>query len=108
VFLNQIRDAVLATKPEGEQKLTKFEKLWTSFVGGGASVTVTMPIDRLMPIIQAAGGKGGEGPLAVLKKKFAEEGMSTIFRGWIARTIHSGYHTAFALFVADLIYDLIG
>lgn len=77
-----------------------------------------------MPVLQAAGRDGeressslgtafsndfpGAGPLATLRTKFAEEGMGTMFRGWIARTFHSGYHTVFALFVADLIYEALG
>ena len=43
-------------------------------------MTVTIPIDRLMPMIQAAGAAGQKGVMHTMREKFAQEGISTIFR----------------------------
>eukprot|EP00124_Ichthyophonus_hoferi_P001347 Ihof_evm9s67 gene=Ihof_evmTU9s67 len=53
LFINLIRAKLQDSK--GGLALTDTEKLYTSYLGGAASVTVTQPIDRLMPILQAAG-----------------------------------------------------
>ncbi|KNC73915.1 hypothetical protein SARC_13526 [Sphaeroforma arctica JP610] len=104
IFINGFRNFLIEKSPDGT--LTDAQKLYTSFAGGAASVTVTMPIDRLMPIIQSAGG-GGQSISEVLKAKFAKEGITTLQRGWALRTLHTGYHTMFAIFVADKVYSLL-
>lgn len=108
IFIDIFRAATLASKPANEpKKLNDTEKLMTAFFGGAASVAVTTPIDRLMPIIQAAGSGQKQSISTVIRAKLAEEGASTIFRGWFMRTLHTGYHTVFAIFVADKLYSLI-
>jgi hypothetical protein len=87
------------------EKLTDTEKLAASFIGGAASVSVTMPIDRMIPILQQSGASG-EGFFKILKKKMATEGISTLQRGLVMRTIHTGYHTTFAVFIANRLYSL--
>eukprot|EP00475_Leptophrys_vorax_P004419 TRINITY_DN1263_c0_g1_i4.p1 TRINITY_DN1263_c0_g1~~TRINITY_DN1263_c0_g1_i4.p1 ORF type:complete len:251 (-),score=79.09 TRINITY_DN1263_c0_g1_i4:1292-2044(-) len=85
-------------------KLSEKEKLAASFIGGAASVSVTMPIDRMMPILQQAGASG-EGFFTILKRKMESEGLTTLQRGLVMRTMHTGYHTTFAIFVANRIYN---
>jgi len=104
LFISHLRNMVKEKTPNGE--LTDFQKLATAFVGGAISVTVTMPIDRLMPIIQAAGGTK-KSILQVIKEKFGQEGITTLQRGWAMRTLHTGYHTMFAIFIADKIYTML-
>jgi hypothetical protein len=87
------------------EKLTDSEKLAASFIGGAASVSVTMPIDRMIPILQQSGASG-EGFFQILKKKMASEGLTTLQRGLVMRTIHTGYHTTFAVFIANRLYAL--
>lgn len=105
VFINYFRKYLQSHKPAG-QGLNDTEKLATAFFGGAASVTVTMPIDRMMPVLQAAGGSNGS-LVQILKEKFGKEGISTLQRGWMMRTLHTGYHTMFAIFVADKAYSMI-
>ncbi len=99
---------VTTTAPQSANEgLSDAEKLCSSFVGGAASVTVTMPLDRLMPVLRASGAS--QRPvLAVLRECFGAEGLATLQRGWIMRTLHTGYHTMFAIFVADKIYAALG
>lgn len=87
------------------EKLSDQDKLLASFLGGAGSVAVTMPIDRMMPILQQSGASG-EGFFKILKTKMANEGLTTLQRGFFMRTIHTGYHTMFAVFIADKIYAL--
>eukprot|EP00127_Corallochytrium_limacisporum_P006847 Clim_evm62s236 gene=Clim_evmTU62s236 len=105
IFMNMLKDAVKARKAEGES-LTDLERLTTSFVGGGMSVLVTMPLDRLMPVIQAA-SKESVNVVEVIREKFAREGITTLWRGGAMRTLHTGYHTMFAIFISDKIYELV-
>ena len=39
--------------------------------------------------------------LFLTKNKIKTEGVSTIFRGYGMRAIHTGWHTAFMIFVSD-------
>lgn len=102
VFIGMFEKLFQSWKPAG-QKLNETEKLAASFIGGAASVSVTMPIDRMMPILQQAGASG-EGFFTILKKKMQTEGLSTLQRGVVMRTLHTGYHTTFAVFIANRIY----
>ncbi|XP_063930849.1 mitochondrial basic amino acids transporter-like isoform X2 [Zophobas morio] len=103
-FIDWIRKSV--KDYSGNDQMSNAQQLLTSFAGGAASVTVTMPIDRLMPVIQAA-TKGSIPVTRVLMDKFRKEGVSTFQRGWTMRTLHTGYHTMFATFVSDKIYKII-
>jgi hypothetical protein len=62
IFIKQFTDMATRAKPAGV-KLSDPERLALSFCGGAASVAVTMPVDRLMPIIQQASA-GNEGECA--------------------------------------------
>lgn len=103
IFINQCR-RFLIERQDGK-KLNDMQNLGTAFVGGALSVTVTMPIDRLMPVIQQAGG--GKSIISVIKESLAKEGITTMQRGWAMRTIHTGYHTTFAIFVADKVMEVL-
>merc|ERR1711916_247566 len=63
-----------------------------SFMGGVISVSVTMPVDRLLPVIQGATSEG-ESLVKTMRARMAAEGISTWFRGWFVRALHTGYHT---------------
>jgi len=89
-----------------DAKLSGAESLLISFFGGAASCAVTMPLDRMMPILQQA-GKSNESMGKFLARKMKEEGLATMQRGFLFRALHSGYHTAFAVFVADKLYSLV-
>eukprot|EP01006_Ploeotia_vitrea_P022390 TRINITY_DN54798_c0_g1_i1.p2 TRINITY_DN54798_c0_g1~~TRINITY_DN54798_c0_g1_i1.p2 ORF type:complete len:262 (+),score=130.03 TRINITY_DN54798_c0_g1_i1:286-1071(+) len=91
---------------KGGAKLNDMETLAASFLGGATSCAITMPVDRMMPVLQAAGASG-EGIVPFLKKKIAAEGVGTLQRGFFMRAVHTGYHTMFAIFVADKIYTAL-
>jgi len=86
--------------------LSDLQKLGSAFIGGALSVGVTQPIDRMMPIIQQAGASG-EGIFPFMKRSIAEQGISTMQRGALMRITHCGWHTAFAIFASNKIYDVI-
>lgn len=88
-------------------KLNDWEELGIAFSGGVLSVFVTMPIDRLMPIIQAANKSKSEGIMSIIRKKYAQEGLATLQRGLIMRSIHCGWHTTYAIFISQKIYDFL-
>eukprot|EP01135_Chromosphaera_perkinsii_P000493 Nk52_evm47s96 gene=Nk52_evmTU47s96 len=104
VFLQLIHDQMLRSKGEvGNPKaLNDAERLGASFFAGALSVVVTVPIDRFMPLLQASDRK--ESVMREFARKVHTEGYSTVFRGWFMRTVHTGYHTMFAIFIADKIY----
>jgi hypothetical protein len=106
VFLGEMRRMMMARKAPGEN-LNDWEKLFSAFMAGALATFMTVPVDRMAPVIQAAGSEAKDGILNYLRKKIAEEGVSTMFRGCVARTIHTGYHTCFAIFLADKIADLM-
>ena len=107
-ILTYLRDGLKkdhAAQGEAAPKLTQFEKFWTSFMAGALSIPITVPVDRMAPVIQAAGSEAKDGILPYLRRKIAEEGVGTIFRGGIMRTIHTGWHTVFAIFLSDVIAE---
>lgn len=105
IFFGIYRRSFEARKPEGVP-LEDWEKLAASFLGGATSVAITMPVDRMMPILQQAGASN-ESFLTIMKKKVQTEGVFTLQRGFLMRTIHTGYHTMFAIFIANKIYALL-
>ncbi len=88
--------------------MTELERFATSFFGGTLSVCITMPIDRLMPILQAANAAPNKTIRDIVREKMAREGVFTLQRGFIIRTIHCGWHTSFAVFLAGKIYGIFG
>lgn len=105
IFMRLMREGFKSRKKPGE-KLNNWERLFAAFWGGGLSVCVTQPIDRMMPIIQQAGASG-EGIIAFTKRSIAEQGFTTMQRGATIRIIHCGWHTAFAIFASNKIYDAV-
>jgi Mitochondrial carrier protein len=101
-----------AKRTQNRHELNNFELLTASFFGGTTSCAITMPIDRMMPILQqsrsSAAAAGDVGVLSYLRTKLATEGIATLGRGFVMRATHTGYHTMFALFVADKLYKLLG
>eukprot|EP00126_Sphaerothecum_destruens_P009605 Sdes_comp20547_c0_seq1m15268 len=108
VFLEIFRSYLKNNRPsEQPAKLSDTENLLTAFAAGAVSVAVTVPIDRLMPLLQAQGRNSQVSLWQEIHHKFKLEGPSTLFRGWLMRTIHTGYHTMFAVFVADKLYSML-
>lgn len=101
ILMDKVRNFI---QTPGEP-LTDLQKLSASFLGGAMSVSMTVPVDRMMPIIQQA-GKEKTSIVKTMSHKLKQEGPTTLFRGWGMRTIHTGWHTAFAIFVADKIYGM--
>jgi len=109
IFINMFRDWYGQSQglPAGTvRKGSALEELTISFLGGAASCAVTMPIDRMMPILQQASGDK-QGVLAFLSQKMKAEGVGTLQRGFLMRACHTGYHTAWATFGADQIIKLV-
>jgi len=101
LFMKGLRDALYQQKGK-DYKMTELEDLGIAFVGGTASVAITMPVDRLMPVIQ--GIDRGQSAFKVLQGKFRTEGFSTLFRGGIIRAVHCGWHTTWAIYVSNRLY----
>ena len=83
---------------------TSSQKLNAILTGAFVSVFVSMPLDRIIPVLQ---GGSNQSPLAALRTKLKAEGASTLFRGAVFRCLQTGWHTVFTLFVADAVMDAI-
>ena len=73
----------------------------SSFASGAVSALITTPIDRIIPLLQSTGNTN---VIKSLKQKINTEGYGTLFRGYGIRAIHTGWHTMFAIYVADALY----
>ena len=93
-----------SSSAKGRSQLNNYEKLATSFASGVISSAFTMPLDRMIPIMQSS---SKDGIIKTMKTNLANEGFGTLFRGYGMRSIHTGWHTTFAIFVADYVYDVI-
>ena len=78
--------------------------LGSAFTSGALSALITTPVDRVIPLLQSSNGTGVG---TLLKEKISTEGYSTLFRGYGIRAIHTGWHTTFAIFVADALYKKV-
>jgi hypothetical protein len=110
VFAKWTRDYFHSRKESvnGEKtQLSQVEKLMSSVLGGAMSLFVCMPVDRLMPILQAAGRSKDETIQQIIKKKMAQEGLSTLQRGFMMRLVHVSWHTTFAIYISGHIYEAI-
>ena len=90
-----------------KDKLNNIEDLTCTFTGGSLAVFITMPIDRLMPILQAAGANKDESIQYIIKQQLGKEGLATLQRGLVMRVIHCGWHTTWAIFISKKIYEYI-
>ena len=52
VLMRMFREYFHSLKDDPSEPLNNYEKLGSAFIGGSLAVFITMPIDRLMPIIQ--------------------------------------------------------
>jgi len=105
IFMRMFREQFAKSNKEGEP-LSDLQRLAAAFWGGALSVGVTQPIDRMMPILQQAGASG-EGIIAFTRRSISEQGLATIQRGAMMRIVHCGWHTAFAIFASNKIYDAL-
>ena len=84
--------------------LAAWERLVSTFIGSGSSVLVLQPLDKMMPIIQA--DRGGKSVMDVLRAQIANKGMfGTLWGGMGIRLVHIGWHTSWAIFVAQELYN---
>eukprot|EP01084_Bolivina_argentea_P229610 387488_1 len=106
-LMRMTRDAWTKYKPSGpDTPLTDIERLMCTFIGSGSSCFILQPLDRAMPIIQAARSDPNETPIKVLKQRVKIDGLwNTLQRGVIIRLIHVGWHTSWAIFASHKIYD---
>lgn len=105
IIIGQYNQFFKSLKTTEDKKLNNMETLAASFLGGATSCALTMPLDRLMPILQQT-RPDNESIVSFMKKSLQKEGLTTLQRGFLMRAMHTGYHTAFAVFVADKIYTL--
>ena len=96
-----IKSIIDAQLQKHDIKNTTFVGIGSAFASGTLSAFITMPIDRTIPLLQSSAGGNF---FTALKQKIAKEGYGTLFRGYGIRAINTGYHTTFAIFVADIIY----
>lgn len=96
-------------KNDPTTKLTDLEELCCTFLGSGSSVFFLQPLDRMMPIIQAARANKTETVFSVMKQRVAKEGIfRTMQSGILVRMVHVGWHTTFAIFISHKIYESFG
>lgn len=108
IIINQYKALFARLNGDPDGKLSAGQNLVASFLGGSTSCALTMPIDRMMPILQQVRPDSSQSAVAYLRERLAAEGLSTLQRGFAMRALHTGYHTMFAIFVADSIYQLAG
>ena len=85
-------------------ELKPWERLVSTFIGSGSSVLILQPLDKMMPVIQA--DRGGKSVMDVLRVQIANKGYFGCFWGGMGiRMVHIGWHTSWAIFVAQEIYD---
>lgn len=89
-----------------DRKPTTLDTLLSSYISAILSVAVSMPIDRLIPIIQQT-RNSNDTVMRILKNKIKNEGISTVFRGFTIRVLQTGWHMTFVLVIADKIYNII-
>ena len=76
----------------------------STFIGSGSSVLVLQPLDKVMPVIQA--DRGGKSVMDVLRAQMASKGFfGTYWGGMGIRLVHIGWHTSWAIFVSQEIYN---
>jgi len=106
LFMRYLRKAYYEYKQDSSKKLNDLEELSVAFVAGALSVFVTQPVDRLMPLLQAA-GRGDASFNHIIRMKLLNEGWGTLQRGLVLRTLHCGWHTTWAVFIATKLYDIV-
>lgn len=76
----------------------------STFIGSGSSVLVLQPLDKMMPVIQA--DRGGKTVMDILRAQIAQKGYFGCFWGGMGiRLVHIGWHTSWAIFVSQEIYN---
>eukprot|EP01083_Nonionella_stella_P140206 429367_1 len=91
-------------KSNPDEGLKAWERLVSTFIGSGSSVLILQPLDKLMPVIQA--DRGGKSVMDLLRVQIANKGYIQCFWGGTGiRLVHIGWHTSWAIFVAQEIYN---
>ena len=84
-----------------ENYQTEENRNYIGFVSGVISSIITLPLDRLLPIIQQT-----RSPSEIIKwykLAYQEKGKGVLFSGGIARILHGGLHTAFIFAALSII-----
>jgi len=104
LFMGVVKEQWQKRKANPDEKLKPWERLVSTFIGSGSSVLVLQPLDKLMPVIQA--DRGGKSVMDVLRVQVANKGyFGCLWGGMGIRMVHIGWHTSWAIFVAQEIYD---
>merc|ERR1712176_1089675 len=104
LFMGIVKEQWRRLKANPDDGLAAWERLVSTFIGSGSSVLVLQPLDKMMPIIQA--DRGGKSVMDVLRTQMANKGViQTLWGGTGIRLVHIGWHTSWAIFVAQEIYN---
>lgn len=101
-LINMFRENLMRIKKK--DKLNDFEKLYTAYISGIVSVSFAQPFDRIMPLLQQK-YKNNRGLIYNISSKIKKEGFITMYRGWGVRSIMTGWHTMFAVFISEKIFN---
>eukprot|EP01083_Nonionella_stella_P273772 928969_1 len=103
-FMGIVKENWRKMKSNPDEGLKGWERLLSTFIGSGSSVLILQPIDKLTPVIQA--DRGGKSVMDILKVQIANKGYFACFWGGMGiRLVHIGWHTSWAIFVAQEIYN---
>jgi len=104
LFMGVVKKQWRQMKANPDEKLKPWERLVSTFIGSGSSVLILQPLDKVLPVIQA--DRGGKSVMDVLRVQIANKGYFGCFWGGMSiRMLHIGWHTSWAIFVAQEIYD---
>ena len=78
-------------------KLSLFEKFYTTAFGAALATPLSMPFDRILPIIYNSNNI--KDSIVIIKNRIRREGITTFYRGLSIRTLSTVHYTLFALFL---------
>merc|ERR1712087_728404 len=104
LFMGIVKKEWQKAKSDPDAKLAAWERLASTFIGSGSSVLILQPLDKMMPVIQA--DRQGKSVVEVLRAQMKHKGFfGTFWGGMGIRMVHIGWHTSWAIFVAQEIYN---
>ena len=82
-----------------------WDGLLCTFMGSGCSILVVQPLDKIVPIIQSQKNDGST-VTSILKEQIHKQGFfKPLWGGMGIRFIHIGWHTSWAIFVSQIVFD---
>ena len=73
-------------------ELNNFQYLYTTMLGSAITTPITTPIDRILPILYT---NNKNESIKILKSRIKKDGIKSLFRGLLFRSISTGYYTMF-------------